>query len=80
MKLWVRSQDRKKLIQINNINVIFGNIVNIIIKTMYEGTSITLGNYYTVDRALEVLDEIQDLLNDISDDKIVGCVYEMPKE
>lgn len=75
MELWIRSQDRKKLIQINNIN-----IVNIIIKTMYKGISITLGNYETEERALEVLNEIQDLINDIADNKMVGCVYEMPKE
>lgn len=31
-------------------------------------------------KALEVLDEIQNLLDDISDGKIVGCVYEMPQE
>ena len=41
---------------------------------------IYLAEYKTKERALEVLDEIQDLINDIADNKMVGCIYEIPKE
>ena len=74
MELWIRSQDRYTLIKSSKIYV-FGN-------TICDGSKekIKLAEYKTIERALEVLDDIQNLINDIADNKIVGCVYEMPKE
>lgn len=58
MELWIRSQDKKKLIKVNEIKIesvkdgnsfIYSNITD-------------LGTYKSKERALEVLDEMQKLL------------------
>ena len=54
MELWVRSQDKQALIPINKM------ITNTCEGLFYDGT--ILGTYETKERALEVLDEIQDIL------------------
>ena len=76
MELWIRSQDRKRLLKINDI-MFYERNGHYYIAKCYEDN---LASYKSKERALEVLDEIQDLINDISDNKMVGCVYEMPKE
>jgi hypothetical protein len=75
MKLWIRSQDKKFLAKVDNI--FFED--NVLYYDHHENKA-NLGVYATEKRALEVLDEIQDLINDIADNKMVGCIYEMPKE
>jgi hypothetical protein len=59
MELWIRSQDKEKLLKVNDIaiemNMIYGYFDK---NTEYEH----LGTYATKERALEVLDEIQSLL------------------
>lgn len=74
MELWIRSKDKKELIRTNRIYQ-FAGVIYAEAKEEVE-----LGNYKTRERALEILNEIQDLINDISDGKMVGCVYEMPEE
>lgn len=85
MDLWIRSQDKKRLIKVSYIdigiegNVIFGHITD---------GYMPLGEYDTENRALEVLDEIQKLM--FPPTYIDGCLmisndnatllYEMPKE
>lgn len=75
MELWIRSQDREKLLKCNNI-AITNNIVDKIDIIKFEGYKIVgyfdknteyenLGTYKTKERALEVLDEIQNLLRPI---------------
>lgn len=54
MELWVRSQDKQALIPINKM------ITNTCEGLFYDGT--ILGTYKTKERALEVLDEIQEIL------------------
>ena len=103
MNLWIRSQDKEKLISCNDIVInnhrydTMNEHVNRIMhfkgyeiigyfdkNTEYE----ILGTYETKERALEILDEIQELLEsvhitDISKKEgIVGAniFYEMPKE
>ena len=73
MDLWIRSQDKECLTKVNHLY--FNN--NGYIKQQED---LILGTYKSKERALEILDEIQNLLNDISDNKIVGCVYQMPKD
>lgn len=79
MELWIRSQDRRKLLKINNIGVAKeyndekGYIRTIVAKLTFE-----LGLYSTEERALEVLDEIQSFV-DRNKDYPVNA-YEMPKE
>lgn len=85
MNLWIRSQDREKIVNCNDIVVNGSSIIGYFDKdTEYED----LGTYKSKERALEVLDEIQELLEsvhitDISKKEgIVGAniFYEMPKE
>ena len=60
MELWVRSQDKECLINISNIQYVYKNNMHGL-GTYYDNLKI-LGTYKTKERALEVLDEIQSLL------------------
>ena len=63
MNLWVRSQDKRILQKVDNI-FLDANYENKRIST-YDGDNIELGTYKTKERAIEVLDEIQGLLQPI---------------
>ena len=58
MELWIRSQDRKKIIKVDEVKM----------ETVKEGNTFIyshttdLGTYATKERALEVLDEIEKIL------------------
>ena len=62
MELWIRSQDKKCLIKANIIE--YENYAGAILKgaTDIDSDYHTLGKYKTKERALEVLDEIQDII------------------
>ena len=90
MELWIRSQDKRRLIKASDIyldETLEYNDKKYAIKC----ETIDIG-YYTFYRALEVLDEIQKLLMPISEYKqeidnltinyknIDTAIYEMPKE
>lgn len=60
MELWIRSQDKRILQKVDNI-FLDANYENKKIST-YDGESIELGTYKTKERAIEVLDEIQNIL------------------
>jgi hypothetical protein len=66
MNLWVRSQDKENLIPIKNPICVYDN------KIIYKESAsyvITIGEYETKERAIEVLDEIQErtmLINTIN--------------
>lgn len=91
MELWIRSQDKTKLRKIDNIYYYY-EICNE--HSLYTDGIIELGTYKTKERALEVLDEIQDILDTqksyekfahliTKDTKIIefsNVIYEMPKE
>ena len=75
MDLWIKSQDKKKLIKVDEVKietVVKGNIF------IYSHAT-DLGTYKTKERALEVLDEIQKyiLLPNIDNS---AYVYQMPEE
>ena len=87
MELWIRSQDKRRLMKASNIyldeEIEYDNR-----KYAIKCGTIDIG-YYTFYRALEVLDEIQkEIINsyyDFDDDdeyinNISHIVYEMPKE
>ena len=98
MELWIRSQDKETLIKIENIsrdseNYIIGNLISDDNKSICDYWR--LGHYKTKERALEVLDEIQErILNlqlvsleergkarqDARTKPYLECVYQMPKE
>ena len=89
MNLWVRSQDKECLTNISNIQYIYKNNMHGL-GTYYDNLKV-LGTYKTKERAIEVLDEIQDEL--ISSDfmpiekkeeVVLTCgsarIYEMPED
>ena len=100
MELWIRSQDKMNLVQIKQININYQNNKQVIanyIPEMYENAGEyyeLLGTYKTKGRALEVLDEIQDLFitkealtTEFTKDGLTimnkqpsSVVYEMPEE
>jgi len=82
--MWVRNQNKHKLLDIKAFQVIEGTIEGI----SADGEGWTLGKYSTKERALEVLDQIQERLTEgYGSDVIVGGtrvyrenVFEMPEE
>ena len=68
MELWIRSQDKMNLVKVNQININYQNNNQIIANYIpdFVGTQGEyyeyLGTYKTKERAIEVLDEIQSLL------------------
>lgn len=92
MDLWIRSQDEEFLMKIDNINLgldVDSNESRRLF-TFVGGavTSFTLGIYKSRERALEILDEIQELLEPVNvvevskKEAVIGAniLYEMPEE
>ena len=68
MKLWIRSQDKTRLIKVSNVQYTYrkGDLYSDVrgkhcIGTYYDNLEI-LGEYATKERAIEILDEIQNIL------------------
>lgn len=83
MDLWIRSQDREQLIKTNV--VIYSYFEDKFTKGLHIITNdnYDLGIYKTKERALEVLDEIQEILQTrqhYSHCNVVNLIFEMPKE
>lgn len=77
MNLWVRSQDKRILQKVDNI-FLDANYENKRIST-YDGDNIELGTYKTKERAIEVLDEIQNYILLPNTDNS-AYVYNMPED
>jgi hypothetical protein len=98
MELWIRSQDKMNLVKIRQVGINYQNNKQIIanyIPELYENSREffeLLGTYKTKERALEVLDEIQNIfslnIKNMSYNeadlflkaKMLDSCYEMPKE
>lgn len=91
MELWIRSQDKDILVKVDSLLIDDNN--NDIYTQCWVGVNLetyTLGKYKSKERALEVLDEIQDKLKVIMTNEsgaeyvlarhLVPIIYEMPKE
>ena len=77
MELWIRSQDKTFLRKVNTIGIIEGSDFWFISENLITD----FGKYKSKERALEVLDEIQNRLITLSDSMNRHLyVYEMPKE
>ena len=64
MELWIRSQNKEILAKIINFSVVeYKDEFRIVGFSADEMDESDLGNYKTKERALEVLDEIQSILN-----------------
>ena len=79
MELWIRSQDKRTLLKANRIDV--DDIDIICWDNDYRCSETYMGKYKTQKRALEVLDEIQEILNTFEPKNMARMiVYEMPEE
>lgn len=81
MDLWIRSQDRKKLVKSSYLTLFLSDTNWFIYSDTTTGEPFEIGKYKTKGRALEVLDEIQKhlvVINDKNDN--LFYVYEIPKE
>ena len=87
MELWIRSQDKMKLV--SNCNLYISNeIRNEYVIEDLNNKYLKLGTYKTKERVLEILDEIEKYIEkqgqieiDLQNGgKYYGKVYEMPKE
>ena len=76
MELWIRSQDRTFLRKVNTIGIVEGRDF----WSIDENLTVSFGKYETKERALEVLDEIQDLLQNAYVGSANRIVYQMPTE
>ena len=71
MELWIRSQDKSSIVKVDNLYVSVGNYICYYVEKgkevsgTYYRPSGELGRYETKERALEVLDEIQNILKPI---------------
>ena len=81
MELWIRSQDKLKLVKVNYVYAIENKINSFSIYGETIDSAPIIGRYETKERALEVLDEIQKLLKtaELNDD-INVIVYQIPKD
>ena len=82
--MWIRSRDRSRLINTKDIYLLDNGIQ---IMCVVGGNKTLIGSYKTNERALEVLDEIQETI--IRTDSVItvsgdaleqNTVYNMPKE
>lgn len=75
MNLWIRSQDRTLLRKVNTIGIVEGRDF----WSIDENLTVSFGKYKTKERALEVLDAIQDLLQNAYVGSANRIVYQMPE-
>ena len=93
MDLWIRSQDKEDLIKVYSLEVASrSNDKYTILTLINSSTLVDLGTYETKERALEVLDEIQELFTlRIENEtltradllikaRMLPVIYQMPKE
>ncbi len=93
MELWVRSTAKTNLLKVRFLTIMDGNKFYKKNDWEYDGYTICncnangtyelLGTYKTKERALEVLDEIQEILVQVNDPNLTILpilVYEMPNE
>ena len=87
MELWIRSQDKDFIMKVNNIILGYQNDVNNKginelrrLFTFTKDTAFTLGVYQSKERALEVLDEIQEFIENKGKIKITQDINGITSE
>ena len=88
MDLWIRSQDKRKLVKSGYLTIFLSDTNWFIYSDTTTGEPFKIGKYTSEERALEVLDEIQKtiekhILGQVSTEWNTwykGTVYEMPQE
>lgn len=78
--MWIRSQDKWLLTNVDTSNGIMINEYpdECLISLEYANTSFKLGEYSSKEKALKVLDEIQELIHFSAKDN--GFTYQMPTD
>ena len=79
MELWVRSQDKLKLVKVNYVYAIENKINSFSIYGETIDSAPIIGRYETKERAIEVLDEIQNYILLPNTDNS-AYVYKMPEK
>lgn len=79
MELWIRSQDKKRLVKIEHIYYFEDEFTNNELKHHICIGAYDLGQYKTKKRAIEVLDEIENIVKPRME-QLYTFVYQMPKE
>ena len=88
--MWIRSQDKKRLIDAEMIEICDNRIFVSELPSEMITSGICVGKYGSEERAIEVLDEIQENINVLEYDKVYKSrheemyaqgryVYEMPE-
>ena len=81
MELWIRSQDKEKLVKVNDIAIESDSEEGKTIRGYnIVGNYEILGFYTLHSRALEILDEIQEIMTNLADSNLKIIQYEMPKD
>ena len=80
MKLWIRSQDKKLLMKSTELRYSQKKENHSILAYDTKGDYRLLGIYKSKERALEILDEIQDLLQNAYVGGSNRIVYQMPEK
>jgi hypothetical protein len=83
MEIWIRSQDKKTLIFASHIYIDMPVNGNQICGISGIDSFVVLGKYITGERALQILDEIQQFIIDChqcKNDKMFSPVFNMPAE
>lgn len=75
MNLWVRSQDKTFLRKVNTIGIVEGRDF----WSIDENLTVSFGKYKTKERAIEILDEIQNYILLPNTDNS-AYVYNMPED
>ena len=78
MELWIRSQDKLKLVKVNYVYAIENKINSFSIYGETIDSAPIIGRYETKERAIEVLDEIQNYILLPNTDNS-AYIYQMPE-
>lgn len=77
--IWIRSQDKQTLVYANDIYTIDTGVYAS--STTVEHSDVNkIGDYATKERAIEVINEIEDKLGYLNDTEIRTPTYHMPKD
>lgn len=77
MELWIRSQDKECLMKVDRVDYDLSSGVH---QIKVNGYQTLVGKYKSKERALEVLDEISDLMRSIQYSELKTFIYEMPEQ
>lgn len=78
MKIWIRTQDKKGIYEVKHV-FIDERLYNLKGKYGIQSNNALLGDYDTMERALEVIDDIESHIEDMMNKQFNKDVYQMPQ-